>query len=116
MRKTSANKLLDQTIAFTTSSTQYYDPYRPRGNPLYKVQNKVKNFIGVRTFENEFVDYDYMKMDVHFNKIYADLQAAYRRRDKVILSRSLSSQMLHYNTALVKKNAASPYCKDVNYS
>ena len=88
-----AKNLLDQTISFTQSSHTYWQPYNPRGNLLYKMQNKVKTFSALRNFENEFVDYESYTARDQFKEIYLDLFKAFRRGDKVILNRSLSQGM-----------------------
>jgi hypothetical protein len=50
-------KYLDSTIAFTQSSFAYKDPYMPKGNPIYKLKNRVLTFTALRQIENEFVDF-----------------------------------------------------------
>ena len=48
---------MDKTIAFTQSSFTVKDPYIPNGVMLYKLQNKIKTFFILRSFETEFVDF-----------------------------------------------------------
>ena len=58
MNRAGANKkYLDATIAFTTSSKQYKEPFRPSGSLFYKTQNKIKSFVSLRMIENCFVDF-----------------------------------------------------------
>ena len=51
------HKMMDSAIAFTESSMTYYQPFQPKGNFLYKMQNSVKTFLGLRQIENEFIDF-----------------------------------------------------------
>jgi hypothetical protein len=57
MKAKANKKYLDSTIAFTTSSFAYKDPYYPSGNIIYKMKNKVLSFTSLRSIENEFVDF-----------------------------------------------------------
>ena len=87
-------KYVNNAIAFTQSSFAYKDPYQPKGNIIYKLQNKVRTFTAMRNFENEFVDFKTYHAQDQFKEIYLDLYKAYKRSDKVIMTRSLSEGMI----------------------
>lgn len=76
---------LEKTLSFTQSSFAYKDPYNPKGNPLYKLRNKVWTFFSLRNTENEFIDFKAYSINFQFQEIYNDLHNAYKRNDKVIL-------------------------------
>lgn len=48
MSRPATKKYIDNTIAFTTSSFAYKDPYMPRGGVVYKLKNKVQSFVALR--------------------------------------------------------------------
>ena len=112
----SKKKYIDSTIAFTTSSFAYMDPYQPKGSIAHKMKNKVRTFITMRSLENEFVDFKSYQIHDQFREIYQDLFEAFRRGDKVVLNRSLSQNMYDYNAGLLKSpvKIANPYYKIVN--
>ena len=92
----------------------YKDPYRPTGWPGYKMYNRIYSFISFRNIENEFIDFEHYTADTQYRELYEDLGNAYRRSDKVILSRSLSSSMLKYIQDQLKEGRPNPFYKDVN--
>ena len=92
-RGAASSKLLDQTISYTQSSFAYKDPYVPNMSFMNSMKNKMQTFSAVRSIENEFVDYESYTVRDQFREIYLDLFKAFRRNDKVILTRSLSSPM-----------------------
>ena len=114
MNRASNKKYLDSGIAFTTSSFTYKDPYQPKGNIVYKLKNKVQSFVALRSIENEFVDFKTYYLQDQMKDIYLDLSNAFKRADKVILSRSLSQPMYDFTTALLKEKKLNPYFKGVN--
>ena len=48
---------LDKTLAFTTSSFAYKDPYNPWASFPNQILNKGRSFFGNRYIENEFIDF-----------------------------------------------------------
>ena len=67
----------------------------------------------MRNFENEFIDFQPGTVDEQFRSIYGDLAQAYRRGDKVTLSRSLSGPMFKYVSGLLQERKPSPFHKQV---
>lgn len=112
MRK-QGKKFVDNTISYTTSSMAYKDPYRPQGWLGYNMFNGMKSFVSYRNIENEFVDYETFQATYQYRQIYYDLFNAYKRNDKVILSRSLSSSMFKYTFDRMKEGSPNPFFKDV---
>lgn len=104
---------LDHTLSFTQSSFTYKDPYRPRGNPLYKARNAVWTFFALRNIENEFVDFKSYNLDRQFKEVYADVSTSFKRNDKVNLQRSLSESMFTHATSLTKAKAPNPFLRHV---
>ena len=84
---------MDKTIAFTQSSFTVKDPYIPNGVILYKLQNKIKTFFILRSFETEFVDFRSYNINYQFKELYNEVFNAYRRNDKVGLVRHCSEGM-----------------------
>jgi hypothetical protein len=84
---------LDKTLSYTQSSFTYKDPYNPSGSVIYKMRNKIRTFFSLRNVENEFIDFKTFHVNQQFKEIYTDLYNAYKRGDKVILTRSLSESM-----------------------
>ena len=79
-----------------------------------KVLNKVRTFFANRYIENEFIDFKTEKVVPQFTEIYTDLGVAYKRKDKVTLSRSLSQSMRDYTFSLMKEDAFNPYLQKVS--
>jgi len=60
------------------------------------------------------VDFKTYYLQDQMKDIYLDLSNAFKRADKVILSRSLSQPMYDFTTALLKEKKLNPYFKGVN--
>ena len=93
MQKRVSKNLLDSALSFTRSSFAMEKPYKPDGTPLYKAKLSLQNFFVNRSIETEFVDYKRYYIQEQFGEIYEDLYKAYRRGDKVIVTRSSSEGM-----------------------
>jgi hypothetical protein len=85
---------LDKTLTATMSSFTYKDPYNINAGMLKQIKNKVHTFFSLRNIENEFIDFKSFYFDTQLKEIYTDLYNAYKRGDKVILTRSLSQPMI----------------------
>ena len=115
MKRAAGNKkYIDNTIAFTESSFAYKDPYIPKSNMVYKLKNKITTFVSLRSIENEFVDFKTYQLHDQYRDIYTDLFNAYKRGDKVIMTRSLSQSMYEYNTSLLKEKQPNPFFRTIN--
>ena len=104
---------LDKTLSYTQSSYTYKDPFNPNRSFLMKLKNRIHTALSVRNIENEFIDFKPHNLQGQFSEIYADLHAAYKRGDKVILQRSLSEPMLEHIKALLKEKRPSPFFRSV---
>jgi len=78
-----------------------------------KLKNRIHTALSVRNIENEFIDFKPHNLQGQFSEIYADLHAAYKRGDKVILQRSLSEPMLEHVKALLKEKRPNPFFRSV---
>ena len=76
---------------------------------MYKAKNKFQTFVALRNIENEFVDFKSYQIHDQYKEIYSDLWTAFKRSDKVILSRSLSQSMYEYNSGLIKEKEPNPF-------
>ncbi len=104
---------LDKTLAFTKSSFAYKDPYLINGGAYYQLVNKLKNFMGIRNIENEFVDFKSYNLDSQFRDIHQSVYKAYQKGDKVNMQRSLSEAMYNYAISMRAEKRPNPFLKEV---
>ena len=106
---------LDNSLTFTRSSFSYQDPYQVDGGLLYKMINKARSFIAMRSIENEFVDFKTYNVQRQFKEINTNIYHGFSKRDKVRLQKSLSESMFDYAKALHKdKSKINPFVKDIS--
>ena len=60
-----------------------------------------------KSLEKQFVDFKPFYVDTQFREIYSELYFAYRKRDLVILQRSLSDNMYEYFKQQVRRQTLS---------
>ena len=113
MKAKQATKILDQTIAFTTSSLALKNPYRPDGNLVYKLKNKIQTFFLLRSFETEFIDFRSYNVNIQFKEIYDEIYNAYRRSDKVGIERHCSEGMKNVSMLCLLIIYYLQYCKNL---
>jgi hypothetical protein len=71
------------------------DPYTlDKDTPLLsRFSGRYRSYQTTKALEKKFLDFKPFYIDTQFREIYHDLYLAYKRRDLVILQRSLSDPM-----------------------
>jgi hypothetical protein len=70
--------------------------------------------MALRQIEGEFVDFKVPHYPEQMGEVYGDLFNAYKRGDKVILTRSLSSGMYKYTSNLLNEKKPNSFFRDIN--
>jgi hypothetical protein len=87
----------------TQKNVAFLDPYTLDMPLLTKLQGRYTTYRALKKIERTFMDFKSFYVDTQFREIYSDLQIAFKRRDLVVLQRSLSDPMYEVSLDIAKR-------------